>query len=899
MRTVRRIVMSAVLVLALGVTPAFAAGTTGAGTAAARPPGDRAVLSTLAGTMQVTTSAGRFARVGLVAAPADAPATHEYPVGFLGVDISGLAKGASTTMTLEVPAGVGADALVKCVPGAGCGVFPSSVTGDVITFTLTDGGAGDADGKANGKIADPVAPARLVGPTCALAPGEHVVHEWSGKVGTTGLLVTGAADTETFTVPAGCDLSSLSVRVEWANFVEDLDLAVTDPAGATTVAESGNTTSGDPSETVNAAAPAAGQWSARTYGYLNVETSYTGVATVTVPGPSVDLDLDGVRDGDDNCATVFNPSQSDDDGDGTGDACDVPATELPADSTTEVFRASGTSGLTVQAPPIGPGADFQGVGHTVGGQLEHRYSLTLSNHYADYSALTVRLDWPTAFADYFTLDARSPAGQVLSGAYVNTNYQEIVFVDPVPGEYTLIVRESRTSGATFTLTGSAGRAARTSVGPVPDIVSDPGRPRAVVAVLDSGINPYHAAYYGGSDLYPDGHPSAVTQEVLDALGVRPENVVELTRTGNLAADLAADAAFWNRVQRGELYHFKGTNIIATSYAAASDVVLRPDTSKAAHGVGTSAAVLAANPDAVMVFVEQGAALGSEESHAFAFQHPAIDIVSTSYGVSIPNTGFPLPEYRAFEHTYEGVVDNGKLHFSSGGNGPGMTPLRAGAGPWWSIGVSGIEEGSSEGDSLLSGNFPDFVADFTQDLPYCMDCEAGTQSVGGTSFSTPRAAGVASLVLQESRRQLGHAGGITVDGATPVMAAGPGQAITNWRLRRALEQAAWFPTSLDYDPVEGVFDLVGLPINPAAPWLQIGWGDLSADPDKGVLPAALTDLGLGSTPRVKDAGFCTFQTTIIRERQLYWNEIAPVLPDNPLLTGETPPGAPAEDPFVYC
>jgi hypothetical protein len=890
-----RVLIAATLAVALSVPTAGAAETA----AAARPSGDTAVVTTVEGPMTVSTSAGRFKRIRLVAQPADAPTGFEYPVGFLGVDITQVGRGGSTTLTLDVPAGAGAESIVKCLPATGCAAFPADVSGTRFAVRLVDGGAGDADGTVDGKISDPIAPARPSAPACPLGPGDHVVHQWSGTVGTTALVVTGADDTEAFSVPAGCEPSSMTVRVAWTNPVEDLDLAVTDPSGQTAVSESGNTTTGDPSETITYEDPAAGDYSARTYGFLNVQTSYTGVATVTIPSASVDNDLDGVRDDEDNCGSVFNPSQVDSDGDGTGDACDVPSPELPPDATTQVFSASGTSGVTAQVPPIGPGADFQGVGYTVGGQLEHRYGLTISDHYTDYSALTVRLDWPIELVDYFTLDVRAPSGQVLSGIFVNTNYQEVVFADPVPGEYTLIVRESRTTGGTFSLTGSATRAAQPDYGPIPPIVSDPSRPRAVVAVLDSGINPYHAAYYAGSSYYPNGHPSAVTQEVLDAFGVKPENVVTLTRTGNLAADLAADAAFWDRVQPGELYHFRGTNIIATSYAPPGDVVLRPDTSKEAHGVGTSSAVLAANPDAVLVFVEQASALGSEESHRFAFEHPAIDIVSTSYGVSIPQTGFPLPEYRAFEHTYDGVVNRGKLHFSSGGNGPGMTPLRAGAGPWWSIGVSGIEEGTSEGDSLLSGNFPDFVSDFTQDLPYCMDCEAGVATVGGTSFSTPRAAGVASLVLLEARRALGHAGGITTVGSTPVMAAGDGQTVTNWRLRRALEQAAWVPDSLDYDPVDGVFDLVGLPINPAAPWLQIGWGDLTADPAKAVVPSALSDLGLASTPRAKGVGFCEFQTTIVHERQLYWNEIAPVLPDNPVLTGETPPGAPAEDPFVYC
>ncbi len=99
--------------------------------------------------------------------------------------------------------------------------------------------------------------------------------------------------------------------------------------------------------------------------------------------------------------------------------------------------------------------------------------------------------------------------------------------------------------------------------------------------------------------------------------------------------------------------------------------------------------------------------------------------------------------------------------------------------------------------------------------------------------------------------------------------------------------------------------VGLPIAPAAPWLQMAWGDLTMAEAKGVVTAALAELSsltgfaFGGTARVKPAGFCEFQTGVIEARKAWWNEVAPTLPDNPEFTGETPPGAPAEDPFVYC
>lgn len=422
-----------------------------------------------------------------------------------------------------------------------------------------------------------------------------------------------------------------------------------------------------------------------------------------------------------------------------------------------------------------------------------------------------------------------------------------------------------------------------------------GAPRVSVAVLDSGINVYHAYFHAGSPIYPDSAPSSVTPEVLEAFGIGERNTIRLTRTGNFLIDFEADREIWENIRPFQFYWFEGTNIIASTDQvgdiAAGIYPILPDNDDDTHGVGTSAAVLTANPDAILVFIEPNS-YGSIESHRLAFTHPEIDMVSTSYGASLALGLLPIPETENFEFSYEGVVGQGKLHFSSSGNGPGLSPLRAGAGPWWSLGISGSEEDTSNGRTALSGVFPDFVADYTQDLPYCAVCQDGLRQVGGTSFSTPRAAGVASRVLLEARRAADHRGAVqTIDG-TPFMVAANGVFITNWQLRRALEEAAWIPPTGDYDPVEGVLDIGGLPFVPGAEWLQLGWGELTANVEKGVVAEALAQLGFGEPTRSKPQAFCDFQTAWIRTRKQYWDEFAPGSESAGVATADN-------DPFEYC
>jgi hypothetical protein len=401
----------------------------------------------------------------------------------------------------------------------------------------------------------------------------------------------------------------------------------------------------------------------------------------------------------------------------------------------------------------------------------------------------------------------------------------------------------------------------------------PAAARVVVADVDSGVNPYHDAYYAHG-------PSEVTPDVLAEFpGI---STVKLTRSGDLKADFAADKAFWDSVESGKPYWFEGTNLIGISFDS-SGVKIFSDRGDE-HGTGTSSAVLDANPEAIVVMVE---GTGNAAAETWAFTHPAVDIVTTSYG--IPGSP-PVPFH--LENSYEGTVHRGKLHFGASDNSPALSPPDGTSGPWWTIAVAGFEEGTSGGRTTVSGNVVDVVSDFTQDLPYCSDCESGRESVGGTSFATPRSAGTASTVLLETRRAAGHVGGPVVrEGTGSLAVLGNGLELTPFELRRAFEEAAHYPGVGGYDPVEAVFDLGATPVVDAAPYVQTGWGLFSPDPALGVVDEALAQLGVRGEPReAKGADACAFNSAQHDLRHAYWDDLA--IGSESFLTTD-------EDPFVDC
>lgn len=113
-----------------------------------------------AASLRLTTDAGSLALVTAAVSPGSEPANTVLPLGVVGFRITGLANGGSANVVLTYPTTAinGAfktnGTVYTAIPGA-------VVTNTSISYTVTDGGALDADGVANGTIVDPVAPATI------------------------------------------------------------------------------------------------------------------------------------------------------------------------------------------------------------------------------------------------------------------------------------------------------------------------------------------------------------------------------------------------------------------------------------------------------------------------------------------------------------------------------------------------------------------------------------------------------------------------------------------------------------------------------------------------------------------------------------------------------------------
>lgn len=374
-------------------------------------------------------------------------------------------------------------------------------------------------------------------------------------------------------------------------------------------------------------------------------------------------------------------------------------------------------------------------------------------------------------------------------------------------------------------------------------------PHVVVADIDTGINVYHQRFAGTL-------PDALVDSFVDAETGQPPVRVRISQTGTFEDRLRADQTIWDGLERGVLYYFEGTRVLGISFesddADENPVLDFPDGS---HGTGTAGSVFDANPEAVLVLVE---GVGNAQGELWAMAQPWIDVTTMSYGpIGSPPTS-STEETGTHAATRAGWR-GGKLPVGAADNTPSLAPNDATAGPPWVIGVAG-DHIETQCRDHVSGTFPDVTANFTQVLPEADSVDARGQT-SGTSFATPTTAGTLSAIVLEVRKTWGHTQGI-VDGA---LAIGPdGQRLTNWDVRAAMNATAYYFSATDCQPEPGT----GLPVNPAAPWTQMGWGHVGPEIVADAVALLLAgDLGV---PADK-AQAAAFQGALYDYRVQLWGE----------------------------
>ena len=237
----------------------------------------------------------------------------------------------------------------------------------------------------------------------------------------------------------------------------------------------------------------------------------------------------------------------------------------------------------------------------------------------------------------------------------------------------------------------------------------------------------------------------------------------------------------------------------------------------------------------------------------AANQPLVDVISTSFGAigSIPVPGIE-------DATKVAVVEKNKLHTGAADNSPSPAIQDATAGPPWSIGIAGYAEEGDDQKEIMSGSYPDISADWTQYLPNHDDID-GYHETSGTSFATPRTAGIISFVLQNLRGEFGDNGSGASEERGGMLVSGDNFTVSNAQIREAINLSAWYP-DFGWDPTSGT-----MPISPVMPCTQTGWGLVNLSNIEPIIAHLNQSTSLGDRP--SDVEACMSANQEMRES--YW------------------------------
>lgn len=323
------------------------------------------------------------------------------------------------------------------------------------------------------------------------------------------------------------------------------------------------------------------------------------------------------------------------------------------------------------------------------------------------------------------------------------------------------------------------------------VESVPFQPHVIVAIPDTGINPYHEMYRRP---HLTEHPCTYIQDY-------PCDIPALNLTldaGTWTEAFEADRAKWESIRPGQWFWIPQTVFIGVTceYAyeeADGDICILDDSHM--HGTGTTSSVIMENPDALIVFKEGGSSIVPIMDRRLP-----VDIYSVSWGYIAP-----IPAVGQ-------TIDEDAIYVLSAGNDPRSTLVDGWAGDPRAFTVGGAYA-NGQSEEALAAKQPEVVSYFCRPTAQTRSLDEMRESYCGTSFAAPTVAGALSEVVLEVRRASGYLGGMVGPYVDPV------QGITHGDIRDAMNRTA------SYDPEAQYSNslITGIPLNPVAPWVQWGWG----------------------------------------------------------------------------
>jgi hypothetical protein len=299
------------------------------------------------------------------------------------------------------------------------------------------------------------------------------------------------------------------------------------------------------------------------------------------------------------------------------------------------------------------------------------------------------------------------------------------------------------------------------------------RPFVVVALQDTGINPYHIDFRLPADDDMQGVPP---WEYIEGYPTTAKPLNVSLGAPSYESAVSRDANLWKGVKSHQLYYFPGTKIIG-GYDPGADTRYTGVLDKAGHGTGTASEIAGMihgfdNDVNVLIVMVQG--LG-EPPLQWLGQQPWIDVISASWGY---NFG---AYFGTHENTFtKAATDAGKTVAFAAGNGISNTAIACDrattldsptAGPSWVMSVGAVSP--RNGQDYCWHHIPPDVSSYGLHWP-AADYKSldGEVDFGGTSCATPLTAGVVANEILQARRAVGD----TVEGphgAAALVVAPPG------------------------------------------------------------------------------------------------------------------------------